>query len=108
MNLLKSSWRRRVERRPAIAPRLHLDPRVRIGLAHDVLLRGIVVFHGQVTGNESDRNTDAVAQGGKSGREILAVAALRLKEKLNGRIDGASADGRQGDVAQVRIVGELT
>src|SRR4029077_2959275 len=77
----RGETRRGVDRHPTMAGEPHLDPRVRVVLAHYRLVEDRVVIPGRVAGGQARRDAEASQHQRLRGGELLAVADLRVEQK---------------------------
>ena len=87
--------RRRVERHPAEVVEPRLDPRVRVGVAHDPRLLALGVAAGREAGDDARRDPAHPQQERHRARVVLAVAALGVEqEAVERRAPGRDRLGR--------------
>ena len=90
--------RRRVERDPAVAREVGLDPRVRVEVAHDVLLARVVVRAGREAGGHARRHAAHPQQQRHRTAELLAVADAIAEQE---RVERDLGERRRLGVARV-------
>ena len=73
--------RRGIEGDPAQRAEVHLDPGVRIGLAHGVVVPEVVVVRAVVAVDDAGGDVDLAEQHGQCRRVVLAVPRSRLEEE---------------------------
>ena len=76
---------RRVERDPAPAGEVDLDPVMRLVIRHGPLVRIGVVAPAREPGSHASRNAEVAEHERHRAGEVLAVAALRLRDELDER-----------------------
>ncbi len=94
------SRRSGIERDPAIAGEIDLDPGVRVALADDVVAGEVVVFAGQKSGDVTRGNPHGAQHHRHRRGEIFAVAGAAHEKKIGERIVGPGA-------AQIERVGVM-
>ena len=83
---------RRVKSHPAVVREPHLDPRVRVDVAHQPLVVDAVARPGREAGRDPRRQPAHPQQQRHRARELLAVAALVVEQEVDERI---AADRRR-------------